>query len=116
MVLPPLLLLWSTLVFGESGTLMAADKPRVIVTTDGEIDDECSMVRFLLYANEFDVEGIITSSSQYHAHGHKWAGDDWVQPYLKAYAEVYPNLIKHDPRYPSPKFLQAAHPARKREG
>ena len=44
-----------------------SQKPRVIVTTDGEIDDECSMVRFLLYANEFDVEGIITSSSQSHA-------------------------------------------------
>jgi hypothetical protein len=41
-------------------------KPRIIVTSDGEIDDECSMVRFLLYANEFDVEGIVTSSSQYH--------------------------------------------------
>ena len=42
------------------------DKTRVIVTSDGEIDDECSLVRFLLYTNEWDVEGIITSSSQYH--------------------------------------------------
>ena len=75
-------------------------KPRVIVTSDGEIDDECSMVRFLLYANEWDVEGIITSSSQYHWQGHKWAGDDWMQPYLEAYAKVYPNLVKHDPAIP----------------
>ena len=82
-------------------------KPRVLVTSDGEIDDECSLVRFLLYVNEWDVEGIITSSSQYHWQGHKWAGDDWAQPYLKAYAKVYPNLLKHDPRYPTPKFLQA---------
>ena len=37
----------------------------VIVTSDGEIDDECSLVRFLLYANEWDIDGIITSSSQY---------------------------------------------------
>lgn len=58
-------------------------KTRVIVTSDGEIDDECSMVRFLLYANEWDVEGIITTSSQYHWRGHKWAGDDWINPYLK---------------------------------
>ena len=65
------------------------------------------MVRFLLYANEWDIEGIITSSSQYHWQGHKWAGDDWAQPYLKAYAKVYPNLVKHDPRYPTPEFLQA---------
>ena len=82
-------------------------RPRIIVTSDGEIDDECSLVRFLLYTNEWDVEGIITSSSQYHWQGHKWAGDDWAQPYLKAYAEVYPNLIRHDPRYPTPAFLQS---------
>ncbi|WP_146451166.1 nucleoside hydrolase-like domain-containing protein [Bythopirellula polymerisocia] len=82
-------------------------KPRVIVTSDGEIDDECSMVRFLLYANEWDIEGIITSSSQYHWQGHKWAGDDWIQPYLKAYAKVRPNLVKHDSRYPTADYLQA---------
>jgi hypothetical protein len=50
-------------------------RPRVIVTSGGEIDDECSMVRFLLYANEWDGEAIVTSSSQYHWHEHKWAGD-----------------------------------------
>ena len=42
-------------------------KPCIIITSDGEIDDECSMVGFLLYTNEWDVEGIITSSSQYHS-------------------------------------------------
>ena len=81
-------------------------KARIIVTSDGEIDDECSLVRFLLYSNEWDVEGIITSSSQYHSHGHNWAGDDWFEPYLNAYAEVYPNLIKHDPAYPAPVYLR----------
>ena len=30
-----------------------------------------------------------------------------MQPYLKAYAKVYPNLVKHDPRYPTPEYLQA---------
>mgnify|MGYP003633623121 FL=1 len=59
-----LLLLVATIVLGLDDSLMASEKPRVIVTSDGEIDDECSMVRFLLYANEFDIEGIITSSSQ----------------------------------------------------
>ena len=86
---------------------VASARPRVLITTDGEIDDECSMVRFLLYANEFDIEGIITTSSQYHWQGHKWAGDDWVQPFLKAYAKVHPNLIRHDSAYPTPEFLQA---------
>jgi hypothetical protein len=82
-------------------------KTRIIVTSDGEIDDECSMVRFLLYTNEWDVEGIITSSSQYHWHGHNWAGDHWIDPYLDAYAKVYPNLIRHSKDYPTPAYLKS---------
>ena len=83
------------------------DRPRVIVTTDGEIDDQCSMVRFLLYANEFDIEGIIKTSSQYHWQGHNWAGDDWEQPIYEAYGQLHANLIKHDPRYPTLSYLQS---------
>jgi hypothetical protein len=104
-----LLVMTSFLSFTNSEkpqTKTVTEKPRVIVTSDGEIDDECSMVRFLLYTDQWDVEGIITSSSQYHSHGHNWAGDDWIDPYLKAYAEVYPNLIKHDPAYPTPEYLK----------
>ena len=37
----------------------ARARPRIIATIDGEIDDRCSMVRFLLYANEWDIKGII---------------------------------------------------------
>lgn len=89
-------------------TLHSAERPRVLVTTDGEIDDECSMVRFLLYTNEWDVEGIINSSSQYHWQGSKlWAGTDWVHRYLDAYAAVHPNLRKHDPRYPTADSLRS---------
>jgi hypothetical protein len=100
------LLLVSVFILAGSA-LAASSRPRVLITSDGEIDDECSLVRFLLYANEWDVEGIITSSSQYHWRGHNWAGDNWAQPYLKAYAEVYPQLLKHDSRFPTPEFLQA---------
>lgn len=101
------LMLLPIFCFSKDNTSEKPAKFRVIVTSDGEIDDECSMVRFLLYANEWDVEGIITSSSQYHWHGHKWAGDDWVDPYLEAYEKVYPNLIKHDKDYPTPKYLKS---------
>ena len=45
-------------------------KPRVVVTTDGEIDDIDSFIRFLLYTNEFDIEALVYSSSQWH-----YAGD-----------------------------------------
>jgi hypothetical protein len=102
-----LLLLLATMAPGPFSTSVAAEKPRVIVTSDGEIDDECSMVRFLLYANDFDVEGIVTSSSQYHWQGHRWAGDDWIEPYLYAYTQVYSNLVKHDPAYPTPDYLRS---------
>jgi hypothetical protein len=102
------LVLLALMAFGPTANLIGAEKPRVIVTTDGEIDDRCSMVRFLLYTNEWDVEGIILSSSQYHWQGRRsWAGDDWVKPYLDAYAKVHPNLIKHDPGYPKPEFLRS---------
>ena len=103
-VLTPLVLVTA---LGSGFPLIASDGPRVIVTSDGEIDDECSLVRFLLYANEWDIEGIVTSSSQYHSRGHKWAGDDWAKPYMDAYEKVYPNLVKHDKRYPTPKYLRA---------
>ena len=98
------------LLFFVAGTGIAADlnsKPRLLITSDGEIDDECSLVRFLLYSNEWDVEGIITTSSQYHWQGHKWAGDNWAAPYLQAYSEVYQNLILHDSDYPSPDYLKS---------
>jgi len=41
------------------------EKPRVIVLTDitNEPDDEQSMVRFLVYSNEYDVEGLIATTS-----------------------------------------------------
>tara|TARA_R110002049_G_C9164118_1_gene561228 strand:- start:2630 stop:4102 length:1473 start_codon:yes stop_codon:yes gene_type:complete len=94
-------MVWVTKVYGQG------QKQRILITSDGEIDDECSMVRFLLYTNEWDVEGIVTSSSQYHWHGHKWAGDDWIDPYLEAYADVYPNLIKHSKDYPTPHYLKS---------
>lgn len=88
-------------------------KPRVIATTDGEIDDRCSMIRFLLYANEWDVRGIIHSSSKYHWKGnsetpeHDWKDVSWLDRQLDAYAAVYPNLKLHDAGYPSPDYLRS---------
>ena len=101
-------LIFPTILFMGLTTIKSQNqKARVIVLTDAEIDDQCSMVRFLLNANEWDVEGIITTSSQYHWQGHKWAGDDWMDPYLNAYTEVYPNLILHDKDYPNPAYIRS---------
>ncbi|UCG56131.1 MAG: DUF1593 domain-containing protein [Phycisphaerales bacterium] len=83
-----------------------ARKPRIIATTDGEIDDRCSMVRFLLYANEWDIEGIIISSSKFHWKGHNWAGEKWIDEDIDLYAQSYDNLKQHDPDFPTPQALK----------
>ncbi|MCA9450175.1 MAG: DUF1593 domain-containing protein, partial [Candidatus Omnitrophica bacterium] len=91
----------------------AAEKIRTIVTTDGEIDDRCSMVRFLLYANEWDILGLIHSSSKYHWKGdenhpeHDYPGTEWLDRQLDAYSEVYPNLKKHRSDFPTADALRA---------
>lgn len=83
------------------------ERPRLIATTDGEIDDECSLVRFLLYTNDWDVEAIVFSSSQYHWEGHNWPGYQWADKYFDAYEEVYPQLLEHDSNYPTPDYLRS---------
>lgn len=88
-------------------------RPRVIVTTDGEYDDQCSLVRFLLYASEFDIQGLIYSSSKHHWQGtqvipgHKWLGTEWIEQQLAAYAQVFPNLRRHDAGFPTPDELRS---------
>lgn len=90
-------------------TSTIVERPRIIVTTDGEADDRCSMVRFLLFSNDFEVEAIVNSSSQFH-----WVGGEgwnafhpveWVEEYINLYAEVYGNLVLHDKNYPTPEYL-----------
>ncbi|WP_163707186.1 DUF1593 domain-containing protein [Mangrovibacterium lignilyticum] len=104
-----ILLLLVLLFAGSIKTFSQSTRPRVIVTTDGEADDRASMVRFLLTSNEFDVEGIINSSSQFHwVGGEGWNAFhpvDWVKDYIALYAQVYQNLLLHDPAYPAPEYL-----------
>lgn len=89
----------------------ADHKPRVIVTTDGEGDDQCSMVRFLLYASEWDIKGLIHTSSKHHWKGNadqpgkKWLGTAWLDDQIDRYAEAYPNLKQHAD-FPSPAYLR----------
>jgi hypothetical protein len=83
---------------------------RVIIETDagGDPDDEQSLVRFLLYSNEWDVEGIICNrpiTRSWGNHNPERTGLGIVQRLVKAYGESYPNLVKHDPRYPKPEVL-----------
>lgn len=99
-----LILLIATL--GAASALIASEKPRVIVTTDlsNEPDDEESLVRFLVYANEFDIEGLIASTSTHLKQGPR---EDLLHRAIDAYGQVVGNLSKHAPGYPAAEHLHA---------
>ncbi|MEO6788204.1 MAG: nucleoside hydrolase-like domain-containing protein [Chthoniobacteraceae bacterium] len=83
---------------------------RIIVETDagGDPDDEQSLVRFLVCANEFDIEGIIANRPVARDRENKNPVRDGlgiVRAMVKAYGECQPNLIKHDARFPSAERL-----------
>jgi hypothetical protein len=89
---------------------LSQDRLRVIIETDagGDPDDEQSLVRFLLYANEWDVEGIIANrrmAREGENHNRERTGLGIVRQHLKAYESVYPSLVKHSPTYPKPEEL-----------
>lgn len=95
------LLLGATLLQGQT------PKPRVIVLTDisNEPDDEESLVRYLVYTNDFDTEGIIATTSV-------WLRDrvrpDIIRESVNAYGQVRDNLLLHAPGYPTKDYLLGA--------
>ncbi|MFO1001293.1 MAG: DUF1593 domain-containing protein [Planctomycetaceae bacterium] len=96
------------------------DRLRVVVSTDfppigvvkaGDVpndqksdpDDMQSMVRFLLYTNEFDVEALIATSATFAGKARKKN----ILDVIGRYEQVYENLRKHDEQYPKPDDLRA---------
>jgi hypothetical protein len=86
-------------------TVDTSAKVRAIQMTDGEVDDMCSMDRFLLYTNEIQVEGLVYVDSRYHSYGHSWNGTQWIQNKIAQYGQCLSNLRIHDPEYPSVAYL-----------
>ena len=84
-------------------------KTRLIVTTDisslkagvGEPDDTQSLVRLLLYASDFDIEGLIATRTNHGGEVHP----EYIRSIVRAYGKVRPNLALHDPRYPTERHL-----------
>lgn len=109
-----------------------APKPRTIVTCDPELDDNNSMIRFILHATDFQINGLVYTSSRFH-----WKGDgkgttqfiegseyaqlglgpqtSWrfsqderfIHDILDAYEKCYDNLMVHNPEYPTPEYLKS---------
>lgn len=101
-------------VFAEEQTgrmPVDATRPRLIVETDagGDPDDEQSLVRFLVYANEFDAEGIIANRRKARD-GENLSkirdGLGIVRAMVDAYGACHARLVEHDRRFPSRASLQ----------
>ena len=100
-------LLWVCFLLASLETAFAQDspkldpeaKPRVIVLTDitNEPDDEQSLVRLLVYSNDFEIEGLVATTST-------WLKEDpepeRIQKLVEAYGMVRANLTSHASELP----------------
>ncbi|KAF4418030.1 hypothetical protein F53441_14486 [Fusarium austroafricanum] len=91
----------------DLSTLAKVSRVRTFILTDilNEPDDSMSMVRYLLYSNEFDTRGLVAVTS--------WSLRNETHPreikrIIGAYAKVVDKLNQHvhpDNKYPDPKEL-----------
>lgn len=91
--------------------VVTSDFPPIGVVKAGNVpddqksdpDDMQSMVRFLLYANEFDIEGLVATSGTFAGRAKKQN----ILDVIGRYGRVYENLKKHDPLYPTADQLRS---------
>ena len=83
-----------------------AGKPRVVVISDigNEPDDQMSLVRFLVYSNEFDVEALIAATSTWQKAA---THPETMRALIQAYGQVRPNLLLHAKGWPTAEDLAA---------
>ncbi len=74
--------------------------PRAFVISDigNEPDDQMSFVRFLLYSNEIDVEGLVAATSTWQK---AITHPETMHQIIALYGQVQPNLLKHAPGWPA---------------
>lgn len=79
------------------------ERYRVIVTTDiggSDYDDFQSIAHYLLYADLFDTEGLISSPWENGRASH-------ILEAIDAYEKDYPKLKQHSKQYPTPEYLRS---------
>lgn len=102
-----LLLLGASNAMAQRRVVILTDFPPVDVIPGGlgygpaekrsDSDDVQSFVRFLLYANEFQVEGLVATAATFA----NVANKQHLLDLLSLYDQVDENLRQHDPRYPT---------------
>src|SRR5271167_4301226 len=75
-------------------------KSRVFVLTDigNEPDDQMSLTRFLLYSNDFDVEGLVAVTSTWQR---EKVSPEIIHKVLSNYGKIRSNLLKHTDGFPA---------------
>ncbi|QEE28936.1 DUF1593 domain-containing protein [Terriglobus albidus] len=115
---------------------ISANKPRVVITADPELDDNDTLIRAILYTTDFNVEGLVYQESTFHWKGdgkgttqfrpawgaaraktcpegcttYRWPFPEkeaFIDHIVDAYAKVYKNLKVHNPEYPDPALLKS---------
>ena len=105
-----LLTLVVTLVLAGSAAQGADQslKPRLVVLTDigGDPDDQQSMIRLMVHANEFEIEGLIATAAGVPGElKQAITKPELIREIVTAYGKVRPNLLLHRPDYPEAKPL-----------
>lgn len=93
-----------------SALLGAADRPRLLVLTDigGDPDDQQSLVRLMVYSNEFEIEGLIASAAGTPGElKQAVTRPDLIRQVVEAYGKVRPNLVRHAAGWPETSALLA---------
>jgi hypothetical protein len=101
-----LTLLFLTSLISSDVFAQADKKHHVLVLTDIEADpdDAQSLIRFLLYSNQWDVEGLIATTS---IHQQTRVAPESILKILDAYKKIQPNLLKHEKGFPSYDILRS---------
>ena len=81
-------------------------RPRVIVLSDigNEPDDQMSLVRFLLYSNQFEVESLVATTSTWQK---KAVRPEIMHSVIDAYGKVQGNLLQHGKGWLTAQELEA---------
>ena len=122
------ILIGMILICAGTSPSLSQTKPRIVITADPELDDANSLIRFLLYSTDYNIEGLIYASSQFHWTGdgtgkkvsvpgreytrfglnlcpcesYRWAKDErFIHDIVEIYEGVYPNLKVHNANYPN---------------
>lgn len=100
-------LIWLSCLAYSLGTL-AAERPRLAVLTDigGDPDDQQSLIRLMVYANEFEIEALIASAAGTRGElKEAVTRPDLIREIIDAYDKVLPNLRRHATNWPETKQL-----------